>query len=156
MIINISNYARSINGIQHSHFTNIPTHFLYVINSIPTIVFINIIIHMANQNINLPTIQLQYYLIPTFPTNILTKTTNQLISEATMIIISFNCTYLIKVMLPYANISNSKTISAKFLTIIHLKTYIYQPNLLLITLFHQLSRSQQLATTLNITYLAVI
>ena len=36
----------------------------------------NIIIHMANQNINSPTIQLQYYLIPTFPTNILTKTTN--------------------------------------------------------------------------------
>lgn len=36
----------------------------------------NIIIHMANQNINSPTIQLQYYLIPTFSTNILTKTTN--------------------------------------------------------------------------------
>ena len=36
----------------------------------------NIIIHMANQKINSPTNQLQYYLIPTFPTNIFTKTTN--------------------------------------------------------------------------------
>ena len=52
------------------------THFLYVINSIPTIVLIIIIIHMANKNINSPTNQLQFYFIPTFPANILTKTTN--------------------------------------------------------------------------------